>query len=91
MKFSIGSIVKSKNNDGLIVLATKNLALTLNNLKGLKGKVLIKGIDEIAKAKIHAPAGSDYVIGKIKSYEGGYCILDDDFKFQAVFEEDLTQ
>ena len=37
------------------------------------------------------PLGSDYVIGKIKSYEGKDCILDDDFKFQSVSEEDLTQ
>jgi len=95
MKFSIGNIVRSTinglNYETLIILATKEFPLTTENLKKLNGEILIKGIDRIALNEIHVRSGFDYEFGKIKSFEGKYCVLDSDFKFQAVSEEDLTQ
>jgi hypothetical protein len=94
MKFSIGNIVRSTiyglKNETLIILATKEFPLTTENLKKVSAEVLIKGINRMAKNEIHVRSGFDYEIGKIKSFEGKYCTLDRDFKFRAVFEEDLA-
>lgn len=97
MKFNSGDVVRSSinglNNETLIILATKEFALTTENLKKLSGELFIKGIDKIAEREIHVRSGFDYEIGKIKSFESGgnNCVLDDAFKFQAVFEVDLSR
>ncbi len=91
MKFSLGSIVKGQNNETLIILATKEFALTSKNLKNLNGILYIIGVDILARTEIHVIQGFDYVVGQIQSFEGKYCVLNHKFKFKSVFEEDLIQ
>jgi len=94
MKFKIGDIVKKgQSNETLIILATKEFSLTIENLKEAHGELFIVGIEKIAKNGIQVQQPYDYIIGKIESYKDNSndCILDDHFKFQSVFEDDLTR
>lgn len=91
MTYNIGDIVKNSKLDTCIVLATKTTPLTSDYLISLKGQILIKGIDDLATKQIKVPDGFDYIIEKIKSFQGKYCILDNTHNFEAVFGDDLIR
>ncbi|MEJ7673745.1 MAG: hypothetical protein WKF59_13870 [Chitinophagaceae bacterium] len=90
MMYNIGEIVKNNKSETCIVLARKTMPLTSDYLNSLKGEILIKGINEMAKTQIHVPEGFDYVVARIKSFEGKYCTLDD-LHYTPIFGDDLIR
>jgi len=91
MTYNIGQIVKNDKSETCIVLATKATPLTSDYLNSLDGEILIKGINEIAEKQVHVSSGFDYVIGRIKTFEGKYCTLENDILFASVFEDNIIQ
>ncbi len=91
MMYSIGDIVKNDKSDTCIILASKTTPLTSDYLTSHDGKILIIGIDEMAKKQIHVLKGFDYIIARIKSFEGKYCNLDIAFGLSSAFEDELIR
>jgi len=91
MIYNIGDRIKNDQSETCIILATKTTPLTSDYLNSLDGEILIRGIKKMARTEIHVPDGFDYIVSKIKSFEGKYCILDNELPFNPVFEDDLIR
>lgn len=91
MTYSIGDLVKNEKTETFIVLATKTTPLTSNFLSSLNGEILIKGISEIALGQVQVTDGFDYVVAKIESFNGKYCVLDSNVQFTSVFEDNISR
>jgi len=91
MKFKIGDIVKHDYDTGLIVLATRQTDLTIDTLRAIsqKGVLKIINIDALASNNMKVEQ-KDYKVGKIKSFdEEGWATLDPSFLFKEYFEDDI--